>query len=220
MKLTLPPAWQKYLSKETQKTYFTDLQRALSLAYTHRAVYPSVEHIFRALQLTPLEHVKVVMLGQDPYHGPGQAHGLAFSVPDGIKTPPSLQNIYKEIATDIGTNIPPSGNLEHWARQGVCLLNSTLTVEDGQAGFHQGWGWETFTDEIIRVIAQEQSHVVFLLWGKYAQKKADLIDGTKHLILKAPHPSPLSAHRGFFGCRHFSQANEYLQRHGREVIQW
>ena len=220
MKLTLPSAWQKHLSLETQQPYFADLQRALELAYTHRAVYPSMEHIFRAMELTALEDIKVVILGQDPYHGEGQANGLAFSVPDGVKIPPSLKNIYKEITSDVGTNIPQSGNLERWARQGVFLLNSTLTVEDRQAGFHQGWGWETFTDEVIRVISQEQTHVVFLLWGKFAQNKAELIDDTKHLILTAPHPSPLSAHRGFFGCRHFSQANAYLQQHNRGVIQW
>ena len=220
MKFTLPTSWQKHLSGETEKPYFTDLQRALTLAYKNRTVYPFEENIFNAFKLTTLENIKVVILGQDPYHGEGQAHGLSFSVLDEIKVPPSLRNIYKELATNTGVDIPASGNLEHWARQGVFLLNSTLTVEDGQAGFHQGWGWETFTDEVIRVISQAQPHVVFLLWGKFAQDKACLIDDSKHLLLKAPHPSPLSAHRGFIGCKHFSQTNEYLSQYNIEPIHW
>jgi uracil-DNA glycosylase len=220
MELILPPDWQKHLEPETKKPYFEDLHRALSLAYRHRTVYPAKENIFNALALTPLSEVKVVILGQDPYHGENQAHGLAFSVPDGVKVPPSLRNVYKEITTDLGINSPESGNLEHWAEQGVFLLNTTLTVEAGSAGFHQGWGWETFTDEVIRVIAREQSHVVFLLWGKHAQEKAAVIDRSKHLILTAPHPSPLSAHRGFFGCKHFSQANQYLAKHDHTPINW
>jgi len=183
-------------------------------------VYPTPENVFNAFKLTPLGNIKVVILGQDPYHGEDQAHGLSFSVLNGTKVPPSLRNIYKELAADIDVGIPTSGNLEQWAAQGVFLLNSTLTVEDGQAGFHQGWGWEIFTDEVIRVISQEQPHVVFLLWGKFAQEKANLIDDSKHLLLKAPHPSPLSAHRGFFGCKHFSQANEYLRKNNIEPIRW
>jgi uracil-DNA glycosylase len=220
MKCTLPISWQKHLPGELEKPYFTDLQRALTLSYKNRTVYPSEENIFNAFKLTPLENIKVVILGQDPYHGEGQAHGLSFSVPDGVKIPPSLRNIYKELSTDVGKAVPTSGNLEDWATQGVFLLNSTLTVEAGQVGFHQGWGWETFTDEVIRVISQEQPQVVFLLWGKFAQDKASLIDSTKHLLLKAPHPSPLSAHRGFFGCKHFSQANEYLSQKHIEPILW
>lgn len=217
----IPPAgWLSQLSKTTSEQYFEDLTRALTLAYQKRTVYPPAENIFKAFSLTPLSEVKVVILGQDPYHGEGQAHGLSFSVPKGVKIPPSLRNIYKEIATDIGADIPENGNLERWATQGVFLLNSTLTVEAGAAGFHQGWGWETFTDEVIRVISREQSHVVFLLWGKFAQDKASLIDETKHLILKTTHPSPLSAYRGFLGCKHFSQANEYLQQHNQVPIKW
>jgi len=220
MKLILPPDWRPYLQAEVSQSYFKDLSRALTLAYKNRLVYPSQENIFNAFTLTSLQNIKVVILGQDPYHGEGQAHGLSFSVPDGVKIPPSLRNIYKELAADTGVDIPDSGNLEHWATQGVFLLNSTLTVEDGQAGFHQGWGWETFTDEVIRMISKEQPHVVFLLWGKFAQDKENLIDDEKHLILKASHPSPLSAHRGFFGCKHFSQANEYLTQNNIEPILW
>jgi uracil-DNA glycosylase len=220
MKLTPPLTWQPYLSREVAKPYFTDLTQALTLAYKNRTVYPSKENLFNAFELTPLKKVKVVILGQDPYHGEGQAHGLSFSVQSGVKIPPSLRNIYTELSADTGKSIPSSGNLEHWAKQGVFLLNSTLTVEDGQAGFHQGWGWERFTDEVIGVISQKQKHVVFLLWGKFAHDKSGLIDESKHLILKAPHPSPLSAHRGFFGCRHFSQTNEYLQQKNVEPICW
>ena len=220
MKLTLPATWQKYLSEEIKKPYFRDLQRALRLAYKNRTVYPATENIFNAFELTALEEVKVVILGQDPYHSKGQAHGLSFSVQSDVKIPPSLRNIYTELSADTGKSISSSGNLEHWAKQGVFLLNSTLTVEDGQAGFHRGWGWEDFTNEVIRVISREQPHVVFLLWGKFAQDKASLIDSTKHLILTAPHPSPLSAYRGFFGCSHFSQANSYLSEKHMGIIQW
>lgn len=220
MKFTLPQSWQTYLSHEIQKPYYKDLQHKLAQAYKTRAIYPAAENVFEAFEITSLEDIKVVILGQDPYHGVEQAHGLSFSVQPGTKIPPSLRNIYKEVATDIGKSILNNGNLEPWARQGVFLLNSTLTVEDGHAGCHQQWGWERFTDEVIRVISQEKSHIVFLLWGSFAQKKADLIDDTKHLILKAPHPSPLSAHRGFFGCKHFSQANEYLAQNNLEMIRW
>jgi len=220
MKLILPSNWRSYLHEEVSKPSFKDLVRALTLAYKNRIVYPTPENVFNAFKLTPLGNIKVVILGQDPYHGEDQAHGLSFSVLNGTKVPPSLRNIYKELAADIDVGIPTSGNLEQWAAQGVFLLNSTLTVEDGQAGFHQGWGWEIFTDEVIRVISQEQPHVVFLLWGKFAQEKANLIDDSKHLLLKAPHPSPLSAHRGFFGCKHFSQANEYLRKNNIEPIRW
>ena len=164
--------------------------------------------------------MKVVLLGQDPYHGDGQAHGLSFSVPDNIAIPPSLRNIYKELAADLGTTIPQSGNLEHWATQGVLLLNSTLTVERGKPGSHQGLGWETFTDAVIKKISDEKDHVVFLLWGKFAEKKSALIDDRKHLILTAPHPSPLSAYTGFLGCKHFSTCNAYLKKTGQTPINW
>jgi uracil-DNA glycosylase len=220
MKLILPSDWNTYLKTELKKPYFLDLARALKLAYKKRIVYPAQENIFNAFALTPLSKVKVVILGQDPYHGEGQSHGLSFSVPEGIKIPPSLRNIYKEITAETGEEQPDSGNLERWAKQGVFLLNSTLTVEANEAGSHQGWGWETFTDEVIKVISQKQEHVVFLLWGKFAQDKAKLIDESKHLILKTTHPSPLSAYRGFLGCRHFSKTNEYLKKHSIKEIEW
>ena len=187
-------------------------------------VYPPRGERLRALELTPLDRVKVVILGQDPYHGPGQAHGLAFSVPDGVRVPPSLANIYREIARDCGTTPPPGGNLERWARQGVLLLNNTLTVEDGKAGSHAGKGWEQFTDAAVRAVAQAGEPCVFMLWGSHAQGKAaripELGPGTRHLVLKAPHPSPLSAHRGFLGCGHFSKANAFLEANGRGRIDW
>jgi uracil-DNA glycosylase len=220
MKINLEKSWNTLLKEELNKDYFLDLARAVSKAYKERTVLPAEGNIFNAFNLCPLDKVRVVILGQDPYHGEGQAHGLSFSVPDGIKIPPSLRNIYKEISSDLDKEIPDSGNLEHLAKQGVLLLNATLTVEEGQAGFHQGWGWETFTDEVIEKISEEKENVVFLLWGKFAQDKAGLIDETKHLILKTTHPSPLSAHRGFLGCKHFSKTNEYLSQHNLKEIQW
>lgn len=185
-----------------------------------KVIYPRGEDIFNALNFTPYEDVKVVILGQDPYHGPGQAHGLSFSVPEGVKIPPSLVNIYKEIQTDIGVDIPKSGYLKRWAEQGVLLLNSVLTVEAHQAGSHAGKGWERFTDEIIRKLNDREQPLVFMLWGSYAQKKGAFIDTKKHLVLKAPHPSPLSAHRGFLGCKHFSKANVFLKENNILPIQW
>jgi uracil-DNA glycosylase len=176
--------------------------------------------IFHAYDLSPFDAVKVVILGQDPYHGVGQAHGLSFSVPDGIKAPPSLVNIFKELATDMELPRPASGNLENWARQGVFLLNSMLSVEAGQPGSHQKTGWQYFTDATIKTLSDHRSHIVFMLWGAFAQKKAHLIDGKKHLILQAAHPSPFSAHNGFFGCRHFSKANAYLVKNGSSPIDW
>lgn len=188
-----------------------------------KTIYPPRGSRLRALELTPLDTVKVVILGQDPYHGPGQAHGLAFSVPQGIRVPPSLVNIYKELQSDLGIPPPAHGNLESWARQGVLLLNNSLTVEAGRAGSHQNLGWEAVTDAAVAAVAARQEPCVFLLWGSHARKKAarvsDLMNG-RHLVLTAPHPSPLSAHSGFFGCRHFSQANEFLERHGRGRIDW
>lgn len=220
MNLILPSDWDAHLKSETEKTYFKDLEKSLTTAYKKRTVYPEHEDIFKALELTPLSDVKVVILGQDPYHGPGQAHGLSFSVQGGAKIPPSLNNIYKELKSALGKEIPESGNLSHWAYQGVLLLNSTLTVEDGEAGSHQGWGWETFTDAIIETISKEKEHVVFLLWGKYAQSKKKLIDTDKHLVLETAHPSPLSARRGFFGSKQFKKTNEYLKEHGLTEIDW
>lgn len=188
--------------------------------YENLIVYPPQELIFNAFEHCHFEDVKVVILGQDPYHGEGQAHGLAFSVPDGIKKPPSLQNIYKELYSTIDRTIPESGNLERWAAQGVLLLNTTLTVEAGKAGSHRGLGWEQFTDAVIQAISDKKEHVVFMLWGNDAKQKGKNIDTAKHLILTAPHPSPLSAHTGFFGCKHFSRANEYLKEHGKKPIVW
>jgi uracil-DNA glycosylase len=220
MRVDWDKSWNDLLKPEIRKEYFIDLERAVDLAYQKRHIFPSDINIFKAFKLCPLDKVKVVILGQDPYHQAGQAHGLAFSVPEGEKIPPSLKNIYKELASDTNKKVSGSGSLEHWAKQGVLLLNSTLTVEEGQPGFHQGWGWETFTDQVIKTVSAKKEHVVFLLWGKFAQDKEDLIDNYKHLVLKAPHPSPLSAHRGFFGCQHFSKTNEFLIKHGKEKINW
>lgn len=220
MKVNWDKSWNKLLQPETKKDYFIDLQRAVDLAYTNRSTFPSRKDIFKAFELCPLDKVRVVILGQDPYHGVGQAHGLAFSVPDGEKIPPSLRNIYKELKADIGKEIPESGNLEDWAKQGVLLLNSTLTVEEGEPGFHQKWGWETFTDEVIRQVSEQREHVIFLLWGKFAHDKEKLIDQDRHLILKAAHPSPLSTYRGFFGSKPFSKTNEYLKTNKLKEIKW
>jgi uracil-DNA glycosylase len=220
MKTDLGKSWNKLLKPEMKKGYFVDLARAIDVSYKKTTVFPAKADIFAAFTHCPFEDVAVVILGQDPYHGAGQAHGLSFSVPDDTKIPPSLRNIYKELASDVGVSMAESGNLTHWSRQGVLLLNSTLTVEEGLAGYHQGWGWETFTDEVIQTISDKKEHVVFLLWGKFAQDKAKLVDTTKHLILTAPHPSPLSSHRGFFGCRHFSQTNQDLKQHNLPEIQW
>lgn len=184
------------------------------------AFYPARENLFTALRLTPIEDARVVILGQDPYHGAGQAHGLSFSVPQGVKTPPSLRNIYKEIATSCGGDIPASGDLTRWAEQGVLLLNTVMSVRPEQAASHQGKGWESVTDAIIRTVNDRCDHVVFMLWGSHAQKKKALLDTNKHLVLEAPHPSPLSAHRGFLGCGHFTQANAYLERMGLAPVRW
>ena len=185
-----------------------------------KQIYPKGSEWFRAMDLTPLDQVRVVILGQDPYHGPGQAHGLCFSVKPGVPPPPSLGNIYKELQADLGISRPPHGFLEHWAQQGVLLLNSVLTVEAGKAASHQGKGWERFTDAVIQLVNAREVPVVFLLWGAYAQKKAAFVDGTRHLVLKAAHPSPLSAHNGFLGCRHFSQCNAFLESKGLVPIDW
>jgi uracil-DNA glycosylase len=212
--------WENALAAQRSQPYYSKLMKTVEDAYVHGVVYPPSQDVFVAFSHCPLPQVKIVILGQDPYHGPYQAHGLAFSVPDTVKIPPSLQNIYKEIKSDIGTNPPVSGNLTRWADQGVLLLNSVLTVKAGEAGSHHTFGWETFTDAVIKTVSNERTNVVFLLWGTYAIKKRILIDETKHLVLTAPHPSPLSAHRGFLGCRHFSQTNTYLQKHGKSPIAW
>ena len=214
--------WQQLIETEQSKAYFKDL---LSRVDTKRAedavIYPSADNVFKAFELTPLDQVKVVILGQDPYHGPNQAHGLAFSVNEGIAFPPSLQNIFKELAADIeGFQIPMHGDLRAWARQGVFLLNTVLTVQQAQANSHADWGWEQFTDEVINVLNTEREHLVFILWGAHAQKKGRVIDKKKRLVLISPHPSPLSAYRGFFGSRPFSKANQYLVEHGLEKIDW
>ncbi len=219
--LNLHPSWLSQLSNELKKDYmqsliaFIDAERK-----SGKTIYPAENQVFAALNMTALETVKVVILGQDPYHGPNQAHGLSFSVPQGEKVPPSLRNIYKELSGDLGVRVPTHGFLKSWADQGVLLLNSVLTVRQAEAGSHQGKGWETFTDAIIDSVNREQSGVVFMLWGAYAQKKGSVIDTDRHLILKASHPSPLSAHRGFLGCQHFSRANTYLKALDRTPINW
>ncbi|MDF9433590.1 MULTISPECIES: uracil-DNA glycosylase [Chromohalobacter] len=221
MSQVLPDSWQHHLGPEFDAPYMQALRDFLAREKAARKViYPHSAHWFRAFELTPLDQVRVVILGQDPYHGPHQAHGLCFSVRPGIPAPPSLQNIYKELAQDVDVTPVPHGFLETWARQGVLLLNSVLTVEQGNAGAHRGQGWETFTDRAIQVVNEQCEGVVFLLWGSYAQKKAAFVDRQKHLVLHAPHPSPLSAHRGFFGQRHFSQANAFLSARGRQGIDW
>lgn len=214
-------SWKEKLSKEFGQEYFVKLTEFVKKEYKIKSVFPAAENIFRAFDLCPFDKVKVVIIGQDPYHGKGQAHGLCFSVNDGIAIPPSLQNIYKEIESDLGIKVQKdTGNLERWARQGVLLLNATLTVEAAKAGSHQNQGWENFTDSAISALSQNREHIVFLLWGKYAQDKSPLIDETKHFILRAAHPSPFSAYNGFFGCKHFSKTNEYLQFFGEEPINW
>lgn len=219
--INLHPSWLQYLEPEFKASYMQALSQFLREQKAQgKHIYPQGDKIFAALNATPLDKVKVVILGQDPYHGPDQAHGLSFSVPPGIKVPPSLKNIYKEISADLDLPVPAHGHLQAWAEQGVLLLNSVLTVEHSKAASHQGKGWETFTDKIISVLNEQAEHTVFLLWGSYAQKKGAVIDRHKHLVLEAPHPSPLSAHRGFLGCKHFSQTNNYLQQQGKTTIDW
>ncbi len=217
----MPQTWQDVLGHEKQLAYFQSILQFLKTeAEKGKKIYPAPENIFNALKLTPFDEIKVVILGQDPYHGPRQAHGLSFSVLPGIAPPPSLQNIFKEIHDDLGLPIPKQGHLDKWAKQGVLLLNTALSVEAGKPQSHANIGWHQFTDKIIEKINQEKEGVVFLLWGSPAQKKAALIDSQKHYILKAAHPSPLSAHRGFFGCKHFSKTNEILKKLGKEPIDW
>jgi len=219
--IKLHPSWLERLRPEFEQDYMTDLKRfLLAEKQQGKRIFPNGSNWFRALDLTPLEQVRVVILGQDPYHGAGQAHGLCFSVPDGVQPPPSLVNIYKELESDLGIKRPSHGFLERWATQGVLLLNSVLTVEMGRAASHRERGWERFTDRIIAEVNAKSEPVVFMLWGSYAQKKAAFVDTSRHCILKAPHPSPLSAHSGFFGCRHFSKANAFLESRRMEPIDW
>jgi uracil-DNA glycosylase len=219
--IKLHPSWLEPLRDEFAQDYMAHLKHFLvAEREAGKRIFPAGSNWFRALDLTPLDQVKVVILGQDPYHGPGQAHGLCFSVPNGVRPPPSLVNIYKELESDLGIRPAPHGFLEHWAKQGVLLLNSVLTVEMGLAASHRDRGWERFTDAVIRLVNAKQEPVVFMLWGSYAQKKAAFVDASRHLVLKAPHPSPLSAHSGFLGCRHFSKANAFLESRGLEPIDW
>ena len=212
--------WDILLRGEFEKPYYITLRSFLIEQYTGYTVYPDMYDIFNALKLTTYSAVKVVIIGQDPYHEEGQAHGLSFSVKKGIQIPPSLLNIYKELHDDIGFKIPNHGYLESWARNGVLLLNNVLTVRKGEANSHRGCGWELFTDEVIRVLNNHEKPIVFMLWGSNAQEKGQLITNPRHLILKAPHPSPISAYRGFFGCKHFSKANEYLRKTGQTPVDW
>ncbi len=217
----LPPCWLKSLADDFELPHMQALQAFLTRQRQQgRVIYPPPEDIFNAFGAAPLADVKVVILGQDPYHGPEQAHGLCFSVREGIKPPPSLVNIFKEIQRDLAIELPAHGCLQSWAEQGVLLLNATLTVEQAQAGSHQGQGWEQFTDRVVQLLNEQRQGLVFLLWGAHAQKKGRWLDRTKHLVLNAPHPSPLSAHRGFFGQDHFSKANDYLQQQGLTPIDW
>jgi uracil-DNA glycosylase len=219
--IKLGSSWLEPLRSEFEQTYMAELKRFLLEARQQgRTIFPRAPNWFRALDLTPLDEVRAVILGQDPYHGPGQAHGLCFSVPPGVRPPPSLVNIFKEMQGDLGVSPAGHGFLEHWASQGVLLLNSVLTVEMGQAASHRDRGWERFTDAVVRLVNAKSEPVVFMLWGSYAQKKAAFVDQSKHLVLKAPHPSPLSAHSGFFGCRHFSKANAFLEERGLPPIDW
>lgn len=216
----LEESWYEALKNEFESSYFVGIKTFLIEEKRHYVVYPPSNLIFNAFNLTPFDKVKVVILGQDPYHNVGQAHGLAFSVPDGIQIPPSLQNIFKELNNDIGMPIPQSGNLENWAKEGVLLLNASLTVRANMAASHARIGWQQFTDAAIRALSEKKEHLVFILWGNYAIAKENLIDHSKHLVLKTVHPSPLSASRGFFGCHHFSQTNQYLISNGIQPIRW
>jgi uracil-DNA glycosylase len=217
----LDPSWKKKLQGEFEKDSMKSLMAFLQKeSKAGKTIYPQGDEYFAALNLTPLDKVKVVIVGQDPYHGPGQAHGLCFSVRDGVRFPPSLLNIFKELNADVGVSIPKSGSLTKWAEHGVLLLNAVLTVEDGKAAAHAGKGWEQFTDKIIHVLNEEKENIVFILWGAYAQKKASFVDRKKHFVIESVHPSPLSAHRGFFGTKPFSKANAYLKSKGKEPVDW
>lgn len=220
MDVRIEQSWKQRLQTEFDKPYFEQLTQFVRAEYQTRTIYPPARLIFNAFNLCPFGKVKVVIIGQDPYHGAGQAHGLCFSVQDGVQFPPSLRNIFKEIHDDIGTPVPLSGNLTRWAEQGVLLLNATLTVRADEAGSHQRRGWETFTDAVINAVASEKQNVVYILWGSYAQQKAAMVNRSQNLVLESVHPSPLSASRGFFGNHHFSRANQYLIEHGKEPVVW
>ena len=220
MDIKIEESWKVRLQEEFNKEYFLELVNFVKKEYRSNTIYPSGNLIFNAFNRCPLENLKVVILGQDPYHGPGQAHGLCFSVKEGVSLPPSLINIFKEIEQDIGIPVPENGNLERWADQGVLLLNATLTVRAHQAGSHQNKGWEEFTDSVINLLANDKDNMVFLLWGSYAQRKAAFVDRKKHLVLESVHPSPLSANNGFFGNHHFSKTNQYLEQHNLKPITW
>jgi len=220
MDLNIEPSWKEFLQLEFEKEYFINLTDFVETEYESKIIYPPKRLIFNAFEQCPVDTVKVVIIGQDPYHEEGQAHGLCFSVNDGVAFPPSLRNIFKEIDRDLGIGAPFSGNLTHWAQQGILLLNATLTVQAHKAGSHQGRGWEIFTDTIIQKLAFEKQHIVFMLWGAYAQKKGDFVDIDNHCVLKSVHPSPLSAYRGFIGNNHFSLANSYLKEQGLSEINW
>lgn len=220
MDVKISESWKNLLQEEFDKPYFEELTRFVKSEYSAGQVFPAGRNIFRAFDKCPFDKLKVVIIGQDPYHGVGQANGLCFSVDDGVQYPPSLQNIFKEIHDDIGSPIPSSGNLDRWAEQGVLLLNAVLTVRAHQAASHAGRGWEQFTDAVVRTIAQRKEGVVYMLWGNYAQRKGQIADPKRNLILKSVHPSPLSVYRGFFGCKHFSKANDYLIQQGKEPIVW
>lgn len=218
--LDMEISWRDALDSEFNLPYYQELKSFLLEENNKEIIFPPEELIFNAFNHTPFNSVKAVIIGQDPYHGPGQAHGLCFSVPDGVAIPPSLKNIFKELNDDVGVTVPKSGNLQKWADEGVLLLNSTLTVNSGKAGSHQGRGWERFTDKVISAISEKRSGIVFVLWGRYAINKTKLIDQSKHAILTAPHPSPLSVYRGFFGCKHFSKTNTILKENGLQPIDW
>lgn len=220
MNVKIEPSWKEVLKDEFEKSYFQNLAEFVKNEYKSNTVFPPGKQIFSAFNHTPFDEVKVVIIGQDPYHGAGQAHGLSFSVPEGIPQPPSLKNIFKELESDLGIIPAQNGNLERWAKQGVLLLNATLTVRASQAGSHQNRGWEEFTDAAIRKLSEEKEHLVFILWGAYAQKKGSMIDTTKHFIIRSPHPSPFSAYNGFFGSKPFSKANSYLKSVGKKEISW
>jgi uracil-DNA glycosylase len=220
MDVKIEESWKERLKPEFEKSYFQELTKFIKEEKNQHIVYPPGNLIFNAFEKCPFDKVEVVIIGQDPYHGPGQANGLCFSVNDGVRHPPSLKNIFKEIQDDLGKPIPENGNLERWAVQGVLLLNATLTVRANTAGSHQNKGWEEFTDEVIRRVSEEKKHIVFILWGAYAQKKGAIIDASKHHVLKAAHPSPFSAYNGFFGCKHFSKTNEYLKSIHKKQIDW
>ncbi len=220
LNIEIEPSWAALLSAEFSKPYFKNLVQFIDTEKLKYTILPPENEVFAAFNACPFNELKLVILGQDPYHGIGQANGLAFSVHDGVKIPPSLRNIYKELHDDVGKEIPKTGNLSHWAKQGVLMLNATLTVRASEAGSHQNRGWEQFTDVVMKIVSAQKSNLVFMLWGAYAQKKGKIIDRSKHLVLESAHPSPLAAYRGFFGNKHFSKANEYLTKHGYKAINW